>query len=90
MALRENELLDHHRINLDIGRFKNPNKNPVAEKAFAEPDEKILRQVPGGGPVSQLDFLLPQQGLTPVSVMAACQHEKCISVHTLTTSHDRP
>lgn len=54
LALREDALLDRYRINLEIGRVKNVNKNPVAEKAIAELEEEILRQEPGGGPVSQL------------------------------------
>lgn len=54
LALREDALLDRYRINLEIGRVKNVNKNPVAEKAVAELEEEILRQEPGRGPVSQL------------------------------------
>uniref|UniRef100_A0A8W8MCY0 Uncharacterized protein n=1 Tax=Magallana gigas TaxID=29159 RepID=A0A8W8MCY0_MAGGI len=53
LALCEDALLDCHRINLEIGRGKNVNKNPVAEK---ELEEEILRQEPGGGPVSQLSL----------------------------------
>ena len=41
-------------IRLEIGRIKNPNKNPVAEKAVSEVEDELLRQEPGGGPVSPL------------------------------------
>lgn len=41
-------------IRLEIGRIKNSNKNPVAEKAVSEVEDELLRQEPGGGPVSPL------------------------------------
>ena len=36
MALRDDSTLKKFCITLDIGRVKNPNKNPVAEKAILE------------------------------------------------------
>ena len=39
---------------LEIGRIKNPNKNPIADKAESEVEDELLRQEPGGGPVSLL------------------------------------
>ena len=39
---------------LDIGRIKNPNKNPVAERAVREVEEQILRLEKGSGPISDL------------------------------------
>lgn len=51
-ALVNDELLHHHRITLEVGRVKNPNKNPVAEKAIQELEIELLRQDPLGGPVS--------------------------------------
>ena len=36
-------VLNQHRINIDIGRVKNVNKNPVAEKAVQELEEAIIR-----------------------------------------------
>jgi hypothetical protein len=54
MALRNDTLLDHYRINLEIGRVKNPNKNPVAEKAIGELEDELLKQDPKGDPVTQL------------------------------------
>lgn len=37
---------------IQIGRLKNPNKNPVAEKAVQELGMELKRQHPEGGPVS--------------------------------------
>ena len=46
-SLVDDELLKRHRITIEIGRIKNPNKNPVAEKAIRELEDEILRQDPG-------------------------------------------
>ena len=54
MAIREDKLLEHFRIRLDIGRVKNPNKNPVAEKAISELEDELLKQDPRGGPFTDL------------------------------------
>ena len=35
-AIRDDETLDHFRISIEVGRVKNPTKNPVAEKAISE------------------------------------------------------
>ena len=37
---------------LEIGRVKNRNKNPTAERAIQELELELLRQDPHGGPVS--------------------------------------
>ena len=44
------------RINIEIGRAKNVNKNPVAERAIQELEVELLQREPGGGAVSQLDL----------------------------------
>ena len=54
ISLRDDEVLRSYGIFLEIGRIKNINKNPVAEKAIGELENEILRQEPGGGPVSEL------------------------------------
>ena len=41
-------------ITLEIGRAKNHNKNPVAEKALAEVEEELRRQAPNGEHITQL------------------------------------
>ena len=52
IALRNDPTLKRLGIFLEIGRVKNINKNPVAEKALSELEDEILRQAPNGGPVS--------------------------------------
>ena len=58
MALRNDETLKSLRLSLEIGRVKNPNKNPVVEKAMLELEEELLKQEPTGGPVSQLGLFI--------------------------------
>ena len=47
-ALKEDVLLRRNHITIEIGRVKNVNKNPVAEKAVQELETEILRQEPRG------------------------------------------
>ena len=56
VALKNHPVLQRLNISLDIGRVKNINKNPVAEKAISELHDELLRQQPGGGPVSHLEL----------------------------------
>ena len=58
MALRNDETLTSLRLSLEIGRVKNPNKNPVVEKAILELEEELLKQEPTSGPVSQLGLVI--------------------------------
>ena len=58
MTLRNDETLKSLRLSLEIGRVKNPNKNPVAEKAIFELEKDLLKQEPTGGPVSQLGLVI--------------------------------
>ena len=51
-ALVNDQLLQRHRIIFKIGNPKNPNKNPVAERAVQELETEILRIEPFGGPVT--------------------------------------
>ncbi|XP_014678553.1 PREDICTED: uncharacterized protein LOC106818350 [Priapulus caudatus] len=53
-ALIDDGLLKRHRVCIEIGRVKNVNKNPVAERAVQELEDELLRQQPGGGPVPLL------------------------------------
>ena len=55
-ALKDDPTLKGLRICLEIGRTKNVNKNPVAEKAIYELRDELLRQKPGGGPVNHLEL----------------------------------
>ena len=45
-SLNIDELLRFHRIFLEIGRIKNKNKNPVAEKAVQELEHELIRLDP--------------------------------------------
>ena len=56
-ALVNDQLLQRHRIILEIG---NP-KNPVAERAVQELETEFLRIEPLGSPVTQLPWLYQQQ-----------------------------
>ena len=51
-SLVNDELLARYRIMLELGRAKNLNKNPVAERAIQELEEELLRQDPHGEPIS--------------------------------------
>ena len=52
--LVDDPLLKKHRITIELGQAKNPNKNPVAERAVQELETELLRQEPLGGVVSPL------------------------------------
>ena len=57
-SLSNNDSLGHLNVSLDVGRIKNKNHNPVAEKAVRELEEELLRQQPGGGPVGEVGLAL--------------------------------
>ncbi|XP_063968866.1 uncharacterized protein LOC135157450 [Lytechinus pictus] len=57
-ALQHDESLHSQGITLEIGRAKNINKNPVAEKAVRELEDELLRDDPRGGPVTPLALAL--------------------------------
>ena len=57
-ALAKDASLKRHGIVIDLGRTKNKNKNPVAEKAVQELKAEILRQDPSSDPVSHLSLTL--------------------------------
>lgn len=58
VALRADPLLQAQGIQLDIGRVKNPNKNPVAERAIEELGLECLNLSPDGGPLSHVTLAL--------------------------------
>ena len=43
-----------NQISLEIGRKKNPNKNPVAERAVSELEIELLKQDTTAGPISNI------------------------------------
>ena len=57
-ALATDPILLSHGITLEIGRVKNPNKNPVAERAIEELGLELLNLSPEGGPVSDVTLAL--------------------------------
>ena len=57
-ALANDPILLSHGITLEIGRVKNPNKNPVAERAIEELSLELLNLSPEGGPVSDVTLAL--------------------------------
>lgn len=52
--LQKDRTLQEQNIKLEIGRIKNSNKNPVAEKAIQELGMEILNLSPQGGPISRV------------------------------------
>ena len=58
IALKEDKDLNCHGIILDIGRVKNINKNPVAERAVEELENELLKQEPKGGSVSDITLAI--------------------------------
>ena len=63
VALVGDELLKRHRVCVEMGRRKDVNKNPVAEKAIRELEEELLRQEPRGGAASTLTLSIAVAGL---------------------------
>ena len=57
-ALATDPILLSHGITSEIGRVKNPNKNPVAERAIEELGLELLNLSPKGGPVSDVTLAL--------------------------------
>ncbi|XP_070548521.1 uncharacterized protein [Ptychodera flava] len=45
-VLVNDDLLRQHRLSIEIGRTKNRNKNPVADRAIQEIEDELLRQDP--------------------------------------------
>jgi hypothetical protein len=57
-ALVDDPILKSHDISLDLGRTKNKNKNPVAEKSVQEIGNEILKISPKGGPITDTTLSL--------------------------------
>ena len=62
-ALVDDPLLKKHRITIELGQAKNPNKNPVAERAFQELETELFCQQPLGGVVSPLTLAVATSAL---------------------------
>ncbi|XP_015778686.1 PREDICTED: uncharacterized protein LOC107356595 [Acropora digitifera] len=57
-SMANNDSLNHLNVTIEVGRVKNKNKNPVAEKAVRELEEELIKQEPGGRPVSSVGLTL--------------------------------
>lgn len=55
---KEQHTLQHLGISVEVGHIKNSDKNPVPERAVLELEEELLRQEPGGGPVTGLGLAI--------------------------------
>ena len=51
-ALAEDKILQQNHLQFEIGRVKNPNHNPVAERAIQELESELRRQLPRGEPLT--------------------------------------
>ena len=70
-------------MSIEVGRIKNVNKNPVAEKAIAEVEDELRRQLPGGGPVTEFGLA------TAVSRLNSHLRRDGVSVHELWTQRNQ-
>ena len=57
-ALEGDKTLESCRLSLEIGRHKNINKNPVAERAVQEIEEELLKLDPRGNSVSSITLAM--------------------------------
>ena len=57
-SLVKDDILSRHRISIELGRPKNVNKNPVAEKAVQELEDEIRRSDPSDGILTPLSLSL--------------------------------
>ena len=57
-SLLEDDQLLQQNLSIDMGRKKNPNKNPIAEKTVQEVEIELLKQNPNGDPVSSLELAI--------------------------------
>ena len=54
LPLKTDPVLEEYKIKLDFGDEKNPNHNPVAEKAIRELEDEIVKLMPRGGKLSEI------------------------------------
>jgi len=62
-SLSNDATLRQYGFAVEVGRVKNPNKNPVAEKCVAELGVELLRICPEGGPISPLSLAVASANL---------------------------
>ena len=57
-SMSNNDSLKHLNVTIEVGIFKNKNKNPVAERAVRELEDELIRQEPRGRPVSKVGLAI--------------------------------
>ena len=62
-SLSGDEILRQYGFAVEVGRVKNPNKNPVAEKCVAELGDELLRVCPEGTSISSLSLAVATANL---------------------------
>ena len=62
-SLCGDEILRQYGFAVEVGRVKNPNKNPVAEKCVAELGDELLRICPEGGTITPLSLAVATANL---------------------------
>ncbi|XP_066029493.1 uncharacterized protein [Pocillopora verrucosa] len=82
-ALVNDSLLQKHRITIELGHAKNPNKNPVAERAVQELENELLRQEPLGSSVSPLTLAVA------TSALSSRIHSRGLSSREMWTQRDQ-
>lgn len=82
-SLVDDPLLRKHRIMIEIGRIKNKNKNPVAERAIQELQEEILRQDPMPG------FITPLLLTLSVATLNSRIRNRGLSAREMLTQRDQ-
>jgi hypothetical protein len=57
-SLVTDSILAKHGLTIEVGRLKNKNKNPIADKAIQELEHELKKAYPNGGPVSSSSLAL--------------------------------
>ena len=102
-ALCHDRLLESYNIRIEVGRPKNMDKNPVAEKAICELEDELLRHDSLGGSVTsltlsvataRLNSRLRSSGLSAREMLTqrdqfTCEQVPFSDMDLITTQHDQ-
>ena len=72
--MSNNDSVKHLNVTIEVGHIKNKNKNPVAEKAARELEDKLIRQEPRGRSVSEVGLAITTARLN------SCLRSECFPV----------
>jgi hypothetical protein len=89
-ALLNDEILHSLVFQIDLGRVKNINKNPVAEQAIRELELEILKVQPDPGPIAPIVLVKDTTALNSRFGLEVCQRERCGSSRTNTATSNSP